>query len=375
MSLSEAIAQSKEDTSQSFALIKETITKLIESKNLDDTKKIEYLDNLCNNKDYSSLVSIFNNIKQEIISSKEETDENIEIVGEITETANKVNIKSKPVNSKFKPTIAVYGLLNAGKSYLLNMLSDHIEEEFFKCSDARETVDLKKFEGKDYIYLDTPGLDANNDDDLTAYQGRDSANIIIFVHQASSELDKLEVDFLKDVQNKLGSSMEQSVILAISKIDNLENQQDLNALSSKIADQWENILGYRPQAFNVAAKRYAAGYQNNKLALMKKSGIYELQKHIKHVCNTVDFAALQKTRNNIQIKDTIEQLKVERQKLIESHNNIATSFSDEMLSFANSGISGIADIISDMNSLDSLDKDIIYFEDEVEDYQDRIDDL
>jgi 50S ribosomal subunit-associated GTPase HflX len=59
-----------------------------------------------------------------------------------------------------KPVIAACGLMNAGKSYLLNMLTQHIEQEYFKTADQRETTSNKKLETEQYIYLDTPGLDA-----------------------------------------------------------------------------------------------------------------------------------------------------------------------------------------------------------------------
>ena len=59
-----------------------------------------------------------------------------------------------------KPLIAVCGLMNTGKSYLLNMLTQHIDQEYFKTADQRETAANKTLETEQYIYLDTPGLDA-----------------------------------------------------------------------------------------------------------------------------------------------------------------------------------------------------------------------
>ena len=40
-----------------------------------------------------------------------------------------------------KPVIAVCGLMNAGKSYLLNMLTQQIDQEYFKTADQREKID------------------------------------------------------------------------------------------------------------------------------------------------------------------------------------------------------------------------------------------
>ena len=82
-----------------------------------------------------------------------------------------------------KPVVAVCGLMNAGKSFLLNMLSQHFDREHFKTADQRETAEIKRLETNDFIYLDTPGLDANNTDDLLAKQGIGSADIVLYVHQ------------------------------------------------------------------------------------------------------------------------------------------------------------------------------------------------
>lgn len=49
-----------------------------------------------------------------------------------------------PVDHHSKPTIVVWGLMNAGKSYLLNMLSEHIENPYFKVAKIREKLLLIK---------------------------------------------------------------------------------------------------------------------------------------------------------------------------------------------------------------------------------------
>ena len=51
-----------------------------------------------------------------------------------------------------KPVIAVCGLMNAGKSYLLNMLTQQIDQEYFKTADQRETTTNKTLETEQYIY-------------------------------------------------------------------------------------------------------------------------------------------------------------------------------------------------------------------------------
>ena len=65
-------------------------------------------------------------------------------------------------NQKDESIVAVWGLMNAGKSYLLNMLTQHLENEYFKTNDFRETAEIKTAQFGNITYLDTPGLDASN---------------------------------------------------------------------------------------------------------------------------------------------------------------------------------------------------------------------
>ena len=78
-----------------------------------------------------------------------------------------------------KSVIVTWGLMNAGKSSLLNMLTQHIEQEFFKTNDFRETTEVCAYEADQYIYLDTPGLDANAADNLEALKGIKKADIVL----------------------------------------------------------------------------------------------------------------------------------------------------------------------------------------------------
>ena len=50
-----------------------------------------------------------------------------------------------------KPVVAAFGILNAGKSYLLNMLSLNIQDEYFKTNDHRETTEILEYESEKFI--------------------------------------------------------------------------------------------------------------------------------------------------------------------------------------------------------------------------------
>ena len=179
-----------------------------------------------------------------------------------------------------KPVIAVCGLMNAGKSYLLNMLTKHIDQEYFKTADQRETTANKTLETEQYIYLDTPGLDANAQDDAIAQQGIADADIVLFVHQPQGELDPNELDFLRQLKDCFGKSAKHSVIIVISKIDK-EPASKIEAIDKEIQKQCQEKLGTVFTTFQVSNTRYKTGISQQKNGLIQASHIDALLQHLK----------------------------------------------------------------------------------------------
>lgn len=179
-----------------------------------------------------------------------------------------------------KPIIAVCGLMNAGKSYLLNMLTRHIDHEYFKTADLRETTAVKTLETDEYIYLDTPGLDATIQDDARANQGIGDADVVLFVHQPQGELDPTERDFLRQLKARFGRSAKSSIIIVISKIDK-EPESKIEAIDKEIQKQCQEILGMVFTTFQVSNTRYKKGISENKDGLVQASHIDALAHHLK----------------------------------------------------------------------------------------------
>lgn len=179
-----------------------------------------------------------------------------------------------------KPVIAVCGLMNAGKSYLLNMLTQNIDQEYFKTADQRETTANKTLETEQYIYLDTPGLDANTQDDAIAQQGIAEADIVLFVHQPQGELDPRELDFLHQLKDSFGKSAKHSVVIVISKIDK-EPASKIDAIDEEIQKQCQENLGSVFTTFQVSNTRYKTGISQQKNGLIQASHIDALQQHLK----------------------------------------------------------------------------------------------
>ena len=78
------------------------------------------------------------------------------------------------------------GVMNHGKSSLFNSLLDREE---FQTQDVRTTVENKSVQWFDNVYLiDTPGLSAEESDDVESFEAYRSANAVIVVISKSFEV-------------------------------------------------------------------------------------------------------------------------------------------------------------------------------------------
>ncbi|WP_429182357.1 GTPase [Aeromonas salmonicida] len=178
-----------------------------------------------------------------------------------------------------KPIVAAWGLMNAGKSYLLNMLTNHIQTECFRTNDIRETSELKQFESDRFIFLDTPGLDANSEDDQIAHRGEKLADVVLFVHQPQGELEKIEIEFLLNLASSFGTYAKQNIILILSKSDK-ESPEKIGTIERRIQEQCQSELGFIPRSFQISGTRYRAGVTQNKDGLVRASHIQDLVQHL-----------------------------------------------------------------------------------------------
>lgn len=223
-------------------------------------------------------------------------------------------------NQKDESTVAAWGLMNAGKSYLLNMLTQHLEKEYFKTNDFRETTEIKTEQCGNIVYLDTPGLDACNADDLEALHGVAHADVVLFVHQPQGELEKIEIDFLQQLKNDFGDHAEKNIILVISKVDK-DTPENIQLIENKMLAQCNNILGFSPKCFQISNTRFRKGMMEHKNTLTQASHINELNDYVQQVAN--ESKGVNKQRIAVKLTELIEecdgviaQLEQEKSKLI-----------------------------------------------------------
>ena len=232
-----------------------------------------------------------------------------------------------------KPVIVTWGLMNAGKSSLLNMLTQHIEQEFFKTNDFRETTEVSAYEGDQYIYLDTPGLDANKADNLEALKGIKKADVVLFVHQLQGELEANEVEFLKDVRTSFGQYAEKNIILILSKVDK-EDRSKVDQIQKRVLEQCEQYLGFQPQCFQISNTLYQQGIQKHKDGLVRHSHIEDLKQCINSIVSNTQ--VVRQERLNQEKALLLKKLTEQKTKIEAEHQVQRSLLMDGFVSFQRS---------------------------------------
>jgi GTPase Era involved in 16S rRNA processing len=220
-----------------------------------------------------------------------------------------------------KPRIAAWGLVKAGKSSLLNMLSGHASDEHFQTGDIRTTRINQALELDDYVLVDTPGLGFDADDTQQANQGLDKADVVLFVHAPPGELDVEEVALLDQLRNAYGDEVGERVVLVISQLDKLQDA-DLAEVRQTIERQALIHLGTKPECFVISSTRFKSGVEKNKEGLCIKSGIPQLAQHLQTLSKSLNHSleeARQKrlARRALELCESIDVAIEQEIKLIE----------------------------------------------------------
>lgn len=233
--------------------------------------------------------------------------------------------------------IAACGLLKAGKSTLLNMLTDHLETEFFKSDVVRATIRNQSFSKNDLVFMDTPGIDAKVDDDREAFDGIAKADILLMVHHPQGELQMQEIEFLKKLSQISSNDLGKRLVLVFTHFEAYKEVK--NDLEAKVISQCKSVTGVIPECFWVSNTSYKKGYLEGKSRLREVSNIPLLKAHIdgmRDKLGTVLLAArsVQLKRNNQQfmlslqtaIRDRLDEIK----KIRDPHLKTMSSFSNRI---------------------------------------------
>lgn len=208
-----------------------------------------------------------------------------------------------------KPRIAAWGLVKAGKSSLLNMLSEHVGEEFFATGAVRTTRKNKALETERFVLVDTPGLGIDDDDSKNALEGLEEADITLFVHAPPGELDLEEIHLLAQVKAAYGKQTERRLILVISQLDKHADEA-LESIRTRILAQMQERFGIRPACFTVSNTRYRKGVLEDKTGLQQKSGIPLLRQHLDDLSTEIgdELESLRATRRAKRKSELLTEL-------------------------------------------------------------------
>lgn len=179
-----------------------------------------------------------------------------------------------------KLTVVACGLLKAGKSTLLNLLSDHVEAEYFPSGPVRETVELRAFETEDFVFLDTPGLDCDDTDDRTALQGVAESDVLLLVHNLrEGELHQQELEWLARIAKVAsGARLDERLLVVLTYMEEMEDRYEF--IVQRVRQQCANAVGVVPVCFAVSNSRYRKGVLEKKKLLIEKSGVKDVLEYL-----------------------------------------------------------------------------------------------
>ena len=188
---------------------------------------------------------------------------------------------SQIIDDKRYVKIAVAGRMNHGKSSLLNSL---IGDNIFKVQDIRETITNSRYElFEDVLLVDTPGLDANINDDAIANVAYESSNIILFVHNYNvGDFHKGELEALKRIADFHNSeAFSDRFILVLTGKDAVTDQNDRELIKLKLLKDIKQFCGLQNfPTFEVSNTTFMKGKSENKEKLITYSGIPILLEYI-----------------------------------------------------------------------------------------------
>lgn len=223
-------------------------------------------------------------------------------------------------------SITCMGLYNHGKSTLLNALIKDFNDTTFATADVRETSSNKTIQIGSIAYIDTPGLNANDNDDKRVMDAVKKSDLNLFVHTVTTgEFVHKEIEFLQSIKQHWSNPTQfiERTIFVISRIDKANNQEDIQNTIKKISEQIVDIFEVKPLIVDVSAHRYIKGKKENKQLMIKKSNIlkleqliYDLSNQMKEQVKNTRIKRLEKCYDFLisQLKSKVEKNKLELSK-------------------------------------------------------------
>ena len=210
--------------------------------------------------------------------------------------------------NELRPRLVAAGILKAGKSTMMNCLIGDFKNNRFKTGVIRETIAEQIYEQDGYLFVDTPGIDANDQDSQVAEETLRRADVILFTHNMNGGgLDEPERLFLKLIYKNWDNAQEflDKSVFVLTHLDKKES--DKKMVESKVKKQVQEIFSAQPSVVSISSSRYLKGMLENKPILVKQSNYAHLNKIIGE--KTKNVSQQKKKRYHGRIEEKAKDLK------------------------------------------------------------------
>jgi len=212
-------------------------------------------------------------------------------------------------------TVTCVGLYNHGKSTLLNVLIKDFKYKTFKTADARETTLNKAVIYNNIKYVDTPGLNAQKEDDKKVMEAVQNSDITLFVHTITTgEFNKKEIEFLNNIKQYWENPQEfiERTIFVLSRIDNIGNSEDVEKTSKRMKEQIKHIFDNDCLIIPISSTDYTEGMVENEEELISESNVKILEEKINFLSEQSKEAIIKTKRKRFEDKFDKLQLKLNK---------------------------------------------------------------
>ena len=238
--------------------------------------------------------------------------------------------------------VTCMGLYNHGKSSLLNALIKDFKQATFKTADVRKTTRSKKVKYKNLIYRDTPGLNAQKNDDKRVMDAVKQSDINIFVHNVNTgEFVAKEMEFFHRIKKYWDNPIEfiERTIFVLSRIDEANSMDDIENTALKIQQQIQEVFSINIQVIPLSSKDYIDGMVEDEKELVEESMVPVLEKTIIRLGDNLKESIQQTKQNRLlnhydnlikNLKGRLEEQKLELSKLTKEQKKIANAFQKDI---------------------------------------------